>query len=115
MEEALVIRAQMLKGGGFALRKWISNSEELLKGFPESSISNTILELDKDGTAKTLGIKWNPSKNVLQYTICVQASETSACIKRSILSSIALIFDPLELLGPVIMTAKIMIQKLWKL
>ncbi|KMQ87175.1 hypothetical protein RF55_13617 [Lasius niger] len=119
MEEALVIRAQitaLLKSGGFALRKWISNSEELLKGFSESSISNTILELDKDGTAKTLGIKWNPSKDVLQYTICVQASETSACIKRSILSSIfAQIFDPLGLLGPVIVTAKIMIQKLWKL
>ncbi|XP_011859715.1 PREDICTED: uncharacterized protein LOC105557156 [Vollenhovia emeryi] len=118
MEEALAIRAQitaLLKGGGFALRKWTSNSEELLKGFPESSISNTILELDKDGTAKTLGIKWNPSKDVLQYTIGVQAPQTSACTKRSMLSSIAQIFDPLGLVGPVIVTAKIMIQKLWKL
>jgi len=118
MEEASVILAQitaLLKGGGFALRKWASNSEELLKGLPESSISNTILELDKDRTAKTLGIKWNPSKDVLQYTICMQASETSASTKRSILSSIAHIFDPLGLLGPVIVTAKIMIQKLWKL
>lgn len=52
---------------------------------------------------------------MLQYTIRVQASETSACTKRSILSCIAQIFDPLGLLRPVIVTAKIIIQKLWKL
>lgn len=72
LEEASAIRAQiaaLLKSGGFTLRKWTSNSEELLKGLPESSVSDAMLELDKDRIAKTLGIKWNPSKDVLQYTI----------------------------------------------
>lgn len=102
-KEALIIRNQiaaLLKLGGFTLRKWTSNNEDLLKGFSESSMSNAILELDKDGTSKTLGVKWNPSRDVLRYTICMQASESSACTKRSILSNIVQIFDPLGLLGP---------------
>ncbi|XP_067205357.1 uncharacterized protein [Linepithema humile] len=116
--ETLTIRDQitsLLKSGGFTLRKWTSNNEELLSGVTESSIGNAMLELDKDGTSKTLGVKWNPSKDVLQYTIGMQASELNLCTKRSILSNVAQIFDPLGLLGLVIVTAKIMIQRLWKL
>ncbi|XP_011858217.1 PREDICTED: uncharacterized protein LOC105555783 [Vollenhovia emeryi] len=117
-EEAIIIRDQtiaLLQKGGFTLRKWSSNSQELLKGLPEASTDNNILELDKDGTAKTLGIKWNPEKDVFQYTIALETPARGVCTKRSILASISQIFDPLGLLGPVIVNAKLIIQKLWKL
>ncbi|XP_029659434.1 uncharacterized protein LOC115233264 [Formica exsecta] len=117
-EDALMIRDQaaaLLKKGGFLLRQWASNSQELLKGIGESSTTNALLELDKDGTSKTLGIKWNPSKDVLQYAISMELKGSNSHTKRSILSGIAQIFDPLGLLGPVIVVAKILIQKLWRL
>lgn len=116
MEEALVIRnevAAMLRKGGFILRKWAANHPELLRDIPGHVTDNAIMELDKDGTAKTLGVKWNHSKDAFQYSI--QIARPVSCTKRLMLSSIAQIFDPLGLLAPVILTAKLLIQELWKL
>ena len=42
------------------------------------------------------------------------SSEDEKITKRSILSQTAKLFDPLGLLGPVVVSAKIMIQSLWK-
>jgi len=116
IDEARTIRDQvtaLLLKGGFVLRKWASNSEELLRDIPGQIMENSILELDKDDTAKTLGVNWNRSKDSFQYLI--KMSFSTLCTKRTVLSSIAQLFDPLGLLAPVIVTAKILIQELWKL
>lgn len=62
---------------------------------------------------KTLGLLWDSSKDTLQYA--VNLTESSKPIKRSILSQIARIYDPLGLIGPVLILAKITMQDLWKL
>ncbi|XP_018368526.1 PREDICTED: uncharacterized protein LOC108764680 [Trachymyrmex cornetzi] len=114
--EAKMIRDQvaaLLLKGGFVLRKWASNDEELLRDVPGERIDNAIMELDKDGTTKTLGVKWNHRKDAFQYSIKVAC--TAGCTKRIMLASIAQIFDPLGLLAPAIITAKILIQELWRL
>jgi len=52
IDEARTIRDQvaaLLARGGFVLRKWASNSEELLRDVPGRITDNSILELDKDG------------------------------------------------------------------
>ncbi|XP_070172242.1 uncharacterized protein [Polyergus mexicanus] len=90
---AIAIRDEVITAlakGGFKLRKWSLNSKKL---FPDSVSSEPILTLDK------------MKKLTLSNTVT----------KRAILSSIAPIFDPLGLLEPVIITAKILIQKLWLL
>jgi len=53
-EEAIEIRDQvtLLKKGGFKLRKWTSNSRNLLDGMQDSSTNNQILKLDRYGAAK---------------------------------------------------------------
>ncbi|XP_024869358.1 uncharacterized protein LOC112453047 [Temnothorax curvispinosus] len=117
-EEVLKIHRQvtaLLAEGGFRIRKWASNSSGVLKEISQSSSKDYLLELDKDGAAKTLGVVWNPSKDVFLYRISIKASATQSHTKRSILSQIAQIFDPLGLLGPVIITAKILMQRLWKM
>ncbi|XP_011169784.3 uncharacterized protein LOC105202802 [Solenopsis invicta] len=116
IKEAIIIRNQvteLLAKGGFILRKWTFNNKELLKGMPECAVEHVTLDLDKDSITKTLGINWNPQEDALQYFIKVPHLVT--CTKRIILSSIAQIFDPLGLLAPVIITAKILIQELWRL
>jgi len=40
----------LLLKGGFVLRNWASNSEELLRDIPGQIVENSILELDKDDT-----------------------------------------------------------------
>ncbi|XP_071642767.1 uncharacterized protein [Temnothorax longispinosus] len=115
-EEAKIVRDEimnLLHESGFILRMWASNDQNVLSDMATSSISNYMLELDKDGTTKTLGVKWNPTEDVFQYEINVDSSR--GYTKRTMLSAIASIFDPLGFLAPVVITAKIMIQKLWKL
>jgi len=56
--EAIIIHEQvtaLLLSGGFVLRQWASNTEDLLRDIPGDITDNAILELDKDGSIKTLG------------------------------------------------------------
>lgn len=57
---------------------------------------------------------WHSVNDTLQYVIKHQAP-IKVITKRTVLASIAQIYDPLGLLGPVIVTAKILIQRLWQL
>ncbi|XP_011705898.1 PREDICTED: uncharacterized protein LOC105461108, partial [Wasmannia auropunctata] len=105
IEEALTIRnevSELLQKGGFILRKWASNHQDLLKDIADELLDNTALELDKDCAAKTLGVGWIPMKDVFQYSIKI--ATLTACTKRIMLSSIAQIFDPLGLLAPIVLT-----------
>ncbi|XP_015596422.1 uncharacterized protein LOC107268298 [Cephus cinctus] len=72
----------------FLATKWASNNRDLLEDATGSSTTCAILELNKDGTSKTLGVKWNPTKDVLQYAISIELLRTSSHTKRSILSDI---------------------------
>nr|XP_033338067.1 uncharacterized protein LOC117226949 [Megalopta genalis] len=64
-------------------------------------------------TVKTLGVVWDATGDIIRFT--VNHNVTTRVTKRSILSSVAKIFDPLGLLGPVTILAKLMIQQLWQL
>lgn len=114
--EAAQIRDEVisiLSRGGFELRKWSSNSDNLLEGIPNQT-DTPFLRMDKEETAKTLGILWNSSQDVFQFS--VSTFDTRRRIsKRNILSDIARVFDPLGLINPIIVNAKILMQKLWQL
>ena len=62
---------------------------------------------------KTLGIIWDSQRDLFTYTVQLIDLQTTST-KRKLLSEIAKIFDPLELLGPVILYAKVLIQDCWK-
>lgn len=51
---------QMLRAGGFNLRKWSSNSAELLENIPEKSVDDKMIKLPLDETRKSLGVAWSP-------------------------------------------------------
>lgn len=73
-----------------------------------------VLELENNMT-KVLGVLWYPEKDVFQYKVHNLRSKNSLTTKRDILSQIASIFDPLGLVGPIIVKAKILMQEMWKL
>ena len=114
-EEALSLRndlIELLRRGGFNLRKWGSNDPRLTSDF-QSNSRDSHMSLDPTETIKTLGLFWNPSEDSIIYTVNL-AESNNKLTKRTILSQIAKLFDPLGLLGPVIVSAKIIIQDLWK-
>ncbi|XP_065081188.1 uncharacterized protein LOC135703793 [Ochlerotatus camptorhynchus] len=104
----------LLKGGGFNLRKWSSNCPAVLEKIPEELRDDrTSFELDdSSATIKTLGLIWEPRLDVFRFKV-PQWSSPEIC-KRSVISDLARIFDPLGLIGVVIITAKIFVQTLWK-
>lgn len=105
----------LLTSAGFELRKWITNDETIrkiiIKNIPDNEhllLSNETIEL------KTLGIIWNSVTDNLHYSINVNL-DSSNITKRFILSIISQIFDPMGLIGPILIHAKILIQQLWRL
>ena len=114
-DEALSLRnelIELLSKGGFSLRKWGSNDKRLIRDFPGNS-TQTHMFLDPTETIKTLGLHWDSQTDSIVYTVNL-SSEDEKITKRSILSQTAKLFDPLGLLGPVVVSAKVMIQSLWK-
>ncbi|XP_066598844.1 uncharacterized protein [Prorops nasuta] len=104
--------SQLLKNGGFKIRQWASNDPRVLVHCESDSINSNLL-FDRDNILKTLGIYWNATSDSISYTV-KPIAHTERITKRFILSEIAKIFDPLGLLGPVILFAKIIMQQCWK-
>ena len=103
---------ELLKRGGFVIRQWASNNLDALQ-YLSRRPSDIELLTSKNSINKTLGISWNSKEDLLFYNvqpIFIQERIT----KRHILSEIAKIFDPLGLLGPVILISKIIMQECWK-
>ncbi|XP_033220888.1 uncharacterized protein LOC117175287 [Belonocnema kinseyi] len=115
-QETVQIRNELieiLKKGGFHIRKWASNDSQLMNFFSDDH-SKAFMSLDPSETIKTLGIHWDAVADSITYTVNV-ADTSKPISKRSMLSQISKLFDPLGLLGPVMVIAKIIIQQLLKL
>lgn len=104
--------SHILQQAGFNLRKWISNDSSLLNQLQSCDNSTSVLKFGPNENSKTLGVLWSSHSDSLVINTSPSQISTSST-KRSILSSIAQIFDPLGLLSPCIIIVKILIQKLW--
>ncbi|XP_017797536.1 PREDICTED: uncharacterized protein LOC108578672 [Habropoda laboriosa] len=114
MEEAKHVQTQigeLLQRGGLNIRRWASNEPALLKRLSEDQIHLKIL--GDDTTMKALGVSWDARNDAIRYSVEIPVNDKVS--KRTILSTIAKIFDPLGLLGPVTIIAKILMQRLWQL
>lgn len=115
-EEVLSLRrelTELLQSAGLNIREWASNDQSILQGLSEQDKSRR-LQLGEYQTLKTLGIFWDSKDDAILYSVEASA-KTSRVTKRSISSVIARIYDPLGLLAPVIVRAKILLQRVWSL
>ncbi|XP_052749871.1 uncharacterized protein LOC128200456 [Galleria mellonella] len=96
----------VLKSGCFPLRKWTFNHDVNIKTSKELAIGEYCQN-------KTLGLGWQVDKDELHFTTSLE--NKPIITKRTIMSIISQIYDPLGLLSPTIIIAKIMLQKLWLL
>ncbi|XP_064635262.1 uncharacterized protein LOC135492633 [Lineus longissimus] len=104
---------KLLAKGGFRLTKWISNSRELLKTLPAAELGKGVrnLDLDKDGlpTERALGMLWDVSEDTFRPSISIQDRPPT---KRGVLSILSSVYDPLGLVSPYVLLAKIIFQDL---
>lgn len=105
----------LLSQHGFNLRKWMSNSNDILEGLDDETNKGikTIHETNQSeiGSVKVLGLNWNPTTDNFFFTSSLQEKELFT--KRIIVSEASRLFDPLGWVAPVIIKIKIFIQKLW--
>ncbi|KAJ8983926.1 hypothetical protein NQ317_012146 [Molorchus minor] len=116
LSEANRLRSELvvlLESGGFHLRKWASNNSIFLSSIPPEECQQNSLSFDsQDYSIKILGLIWDPSNDHFKYNI---APLDRPCTKRTILSELARIFDPLGFITPLTFFAKHLIQHLWTL
>ncbi|XP_059225785.1 uncharacterized protein LOC131997922 [Stomoxys calcitrans] len=104
----------LLKKGEFLIRKWCSNDPDALRDVPAEDCETLLKFHDGTDVTKTLGLTWDPQSDNFIFSF-TPIDDWKVVTKRSILSSIARLYDPLGLIGPVITKAKMFMQHLWKL
>lgn len=102
-----------LQSGCFPLRKWMYNFK---CDDVDNDLSNQSKEIkcNENISSKTLGLGWNNLSDEFYFNTQVQ-NDNKPVTKRCILSNISQIFDPLGLLSPTIIIAKVLLQQLWLL
>ena len=108
LQEELI---QLLKKGGFELRKWTSNSSRLLRDLPQELQEVPVfLQSINQPHFSILGLYWCSTTDTFSYKFSFSDGPIT---KRHCLSWVAQIYDPSGWLSPVTMWAKCFIQLLW--
>ncbi len=95
------------------MTRWISNRRDVIDAIPKEDHSKELKKIDveKDvlSVNRALGVQWNVSNDSFQYDVNITAREAT---KRGILSFVSSIYDPLGIVAPFVLTAKIILQDL---
>ena len=116
VEKAKMIKngvTEIVGQGGFVLAKWVSSHSEVLEDSEyNSGIPAVDLMRQKGDLERALGCVWIPEMDLIgvknRFT---EVPET----KRGVLRRVAMIFDPLGIVAPFTLRAKILVQRLWSL
>ena len=118
IQELVQLYAKM----GMKIRKFASNSAEVMKSIPIEDRSSQVdlTELFKDDSGlqiKALGLTWDCSLDKLSFRLTENfgIKDNIPVTKRIILSHLMKVFDPLGLIAPVVLPCKVIFQALWLL
>ena len=101
------------KEGGFNLRKWSSNHEEILKNIPTELQGAGNVHIKLNECIKTLGILYNPKEDTFEFDVDKLQIATGQSTKRSLLADSSKLFDPVGWLAPITISTKILMQETW--
>ncbi|XP_058450218.1 uncharacterized protein LOC131429837 [Malaya genurostris] len=112
---------QIHADGGFEIRNWISNSEQVTKALQEKRTEEKSLDLSPEfSTEKVLGMWWCTSSDTFTYKIgwnrygrALLEGEIHPT-KRDMLRVLMSIFDPLGLIAHFLMYLKVILQDVWR-
>lgn len=113
LQETLKLKTEVnhiLSKSGFQLRKWVSNSSQIVPN-TESSTPKEISEHLESENVKILGLNWNPTDDCFSFKVRLDSEFIPT--KRKLLSESSRVFDPLGWLSPTTISIKILFQNLW--
>lgn len=106
-----------LRSAGFILRKYVSNEQEFLDSFLRAT-SEEMQEVkclfNEKESPSVLGLIWDAKSDYFSVRLNLPKLLDIKWTKRMLLSEISRVFDPLGLISPVTVRAKILMQSLWR-
>ena len=107
---------ELLAKGGFQLTKVMSNEREVLNAFPPEHRAPAVKDLDLNLNSlpmdRALGIHWDMEADTFNLVVSDKSHPET---RKGVLSSIATIYDPLGLVGPLILPGREINQELCRL
>ena len=93
----------------FSFTKFAVNGTQLLAEIPEKCIAKEVVDFNPDCETKTLGIKCRISDDEFIYTS--GRDMTGPLTRRHVLSLVSSIYDPLGLIGQMILGGRLLFQE----
>ena len=109
----------MLKLGGFNLTKFVSNVPEVTTALnPDNRESNpSVKDICKspDQSSHVLGHRWDHVKDTLVVSRGVDRPLDKAITQRTVLSFVSSVFDPIGLVAPYTVKARLLLKDIWRI
>ena len=103
----------LLASGGFLMAKWTSNRLEVLETIRASFLAPQLHEIDLHEedlpSQKALGLVWDTNADQLRIKVVIPGHPWT---RRGLLSVLASVYDPLGVVGPFMLLAKLLLQRL---
>ena len=109
---------ELLKLGGFKLTKFISNTPHLLDEIENDDHlcqPKVILVSDEEASSHVLGLKWDHRKDTLVVSRGTKCDASNKVTQRLVRSLVAKVFDPIGLVAPFTVTARLLLKDIWRL
>ena len=103
----------VLHCGGFNLTKFVANDDQLINEVAEIDRAVEVKELNLESQSKVLGVKWNVKSDNLYFDL--QMNMHSEITRRTMLSTVSSLFDPIGLIAPVLVKGRILFQDVTRL
>ena len=108
--------SNLMAQGGFKMTKWASSDKGVLESIPEEQRAKEVKRLDFDKRTlpveRALGVEWCAETDSFQFKTIVKDRPPT---RRGILSVANSVYDPLGMVAPFVLPAKILLQDVCRL
>jgi hypothetical protein len=102
-EDLIKASKRLCEGVGFRLGKFQSTHPEVLHEENPPGLAEQMSTSTEHGVLRTLGVQWDPESDCFEFNLDLPATSES---RRQILSAISSVYDPMGLIAPFTLVAK---------
>ena len=107
---------KLLARGGFKLTKFVSNVSQLpTKLEPDLTSNQEKAVPSAEEYSHVLGLKWNHSSDTLVVSRGTNPDTTKKITQRVVLSLVSAVYDPIGLVAPYTVQARLLLKDIWRL
>ena len=77
--------------------------------------TDKVLTTDEETTSHVLGLKWNHSRDTLVVSRGITPDLNRPITQRVVLSLVSAVYDPIGLVAPYTVTARLLLKDIWRL